>query len=194
MGRPREFDVDKALDRALRLFWRKGYEGTSLSDLTKALGINRPSLYAAFGNKEELFRKAVARYSEGPAAYFGEALQAPTARAAVEQLLVATAKLLTDPRYPRGCFLVQGALACGAAANSVRQELIARRAASVDLIRQRFARAAAEGDLPGDVDPCALARFIAAVMHGMAVQAASGATRKELQQVAAMALNAWPVG
>jgi AcrR family transcriptional regulator len=194
MGRPREFDIDKALDRALRLFWRKGYEGTSLADLTKALGINRPSLYAAFGNKEELFRKAIARYAEGPAAYVGKALQAPTARAATKQLLEATAILLADPRNPRGCFLVQGALACGTAADSARQEMVARRAAGLDLIRQRFARAIAEGDLPADVDPCALARFIAAVMHGMSVQAASGATRDELRQVAAMALNAWPAG
>ncbi len=194
MGRPREFDIEKALDRALRLFWRKGYEGTSLSDLTKALGINRPSLYAAFGNKEELFRKAIARYAEGPAAFMTEALQAPTARAAAEQLLKGAAVLLTDPRYPRGCFFVQGALACGTAADSVKREMIDRRAASLEQIRKRFGRAVAEGDLPADVDPCDLAHFIAAVLHGMSVQAASGATRAQLRRVADMALRAWPVG
>ena len=112
-GRPREFDVDEALDRALEVFWRKGYEGASLPDLTEAMGINRPSLYAAFGSKEDLFRKALARYAEGPTAYACEALKAPTARAVVERLLAGTANLLSDPRNPRGCFAVQGALACG---------------------------------------------------------------------------------
>src|SRR4051812_21366670 len=129
-GRPRGFDVDRALDRALELFWRKGYEGTSLPDLTGAMGINRPSLYAAFGNKEQLFRKALDRYAEGPAAYVREALDEPTARAVAERLLGGTADLLTDPRHPGGCLTVQGALACGEAAESVRRELAARRAAA----------------------------------------------------------------
>ena len=100
-GRPREFNLDKALNRALKVFWRKGYEGTSLIDLTKAMNINRPSLYAAFGNKESLFRKVLDRYADGPAAYFRAALQAPTARAAVEQLLRGTVSGLTDPQPPR---------------------------------------------------------------------------------------------
>src|SRR5437870_3401565 len=122
MGRPRAFDVDKALERALRVFWRKGYEGTSLSDLTKAMGINRPSLYAAFGNKEALFRKALDRYAEGPAAYTRTALDGPTARAVVERLLRGVVDLLTNPRHPPGCLAVQGALACGDAADSIRRE------------------------------------------------------------------------
>src|SRR5438093_7941762 len=111
-GRPRAFDCDQALDRALQLFWQKGYEGTSLSDLTEAMGINRPSLYAAFGNKEALFRKALDRYAHGPASYVREALNEPTARAVVERLLRATADALRDPRTPPGCLAVQGALAC----------------------------------------------------------------------------------
>src|SRR5438094_9922303 len=106
VGRPRAFDVDEALDQALKVFWRKGYEGTSLPDLTKAMGINRPSLYAAFGNKEELFRKALDRYAEGPAAYAAEALNEPTARAVAELLLEGSVNLLTDPRNPRGCLVV----------------------------------------------------------------------------------------
>src|SRR5437588_3573741 len=109
-GRPRTFDAEKALDRALKVFWRKGYEGTSLPDLTKAMGINRPSLYAAFGNKESLFRKALDRYAEGPAAYMREALNKPTARAVAERLLGGTIDLLTDRRNPRGCHMVHGAL------------------------------------------------------------------------------------
>src|SRR5262245_29688993 len=113
VGRPRTFDTEKALDRALKVFWRKGYEGTSLPDLTKAMGINRPSLYAAFGNKEALFRRAIERYIEGPASRVREALGETTARRVVEQLWRGTIDLVTDPRNPRGCFLVQSALACG---------------------------------------------------------------------------------
>src|SRR5881397_436962 len=114
-GRPRAFDADKALDRALLVFWRKGYEGASLADLTRAMGINRPSLYAAFGNKEALFRRALDRYAEGPAAYVGEALNEPTARAVAERLLGGTIDLLSDPHNPHGCLVVQGALACSEA-------------------------------------------------------------------------------
>src|SRR6202167_5712662 len=124
MGRPRSFDIDGALDRALQLFWRKGYEGTSLSDLTKAVGVNRPSLYAAFGDKKALFRKALDRYLTGPAAYTQEALKEPTARAVVERLLQGAADLNAAPRNPGGCLMVQGALVCGETGDSIRQELV----------------------------------------------------------------------
>jgi AcrR family transcriptional regulator len=191
-GRPRAFDVDEALDRALEVFWRKGYEGASLSDLTAAMGVNRPSLYAAFGNKEELFRKALDRYVEGPASFVPAALVAPTARAVAERLLVGAADRLTDPRHPRGCLMVQGALACGEAAESVRRELAARRAAGEDAVRERFERAQADGDLPADCNPADLARYVVTVLRGMAVQAAGGASREELRRVVAMAMRAWP--
>jgi len=191
MGRPREFDVDQALDRALKIFWRKGYEGTTLPDLTRAMGINRPSLYAAFGSKEGLFCKALDRYAEGPAAYVREALKAPTARAVAERLLDGAVDVVTGRRNPRGCLMVQGALACGEAAESVRRELVSRRLAGEAAIRQRFERAIADGDLPADSDPADLARYVAAVSQGMAVQAAGGASRAELRRVAALALRAW---
>jgi AcrR family transcriptional regulator len=191
-GRPREFDLDEALDHALRVFWRKGYEGTTLADLTEAMGINRPSLYAAFGDKEALFRKAVDRYAEGPAAYVREALNEPTARAVAERLLGGVIDVVTDRRNPRGCFLVQAALACGETAESVRRELAARRLVAEVAVRKRFQRAVAEGDLPADADPADLARYLITVMRGMAVQAAGGASRAELRRVAAMALRAWP--
>ncbi len=192
VGRPRSFDADAALDRALHVFWRKGYEGASLSDLTKAMRINRPSMYAAFGNKGELFRKAVERYDNGPATYVRDALERPTARAVVERLLEGAVDLVTDPRNPSGCLMVQAALASGKVGEAARRELAGRRAAGVATIRRRFRRAIAEGDLPADADAAVLARFVATVMHGMAVEAASGASRKELRRVAAMFLRAWP--
>jgi AcrR family transcriptional regulator len=191
-GRPREFDLDRALDRALAVFWQKGYEGTTLPDLTTAMGINRPSLYAAFGNKEALFRRALDRYDAGPAGYVRKALDQPTARAVAEQLLRGASRLLTDRRGPRGCLLVQGALACGEAAQSVREELASRRLAGEVAIRRRFERALAEGDLPVDVDPADLARYLVTVIHGMAVQAAGGASQAALRRVAEIALRAWP--
>jgi len=191
-GRPREFDTDKALDAALDVFWRKGYEGASLLDLTEAMGINRPSLYAAFGNKERLFRRVIERYIEGPAACILKALDAPTARSAAEQLLDASLELVSDPRNPRGCLLVQGALACGETGECVRRELLARREANEAAIRRRFERARGEGDLPAEVDPADLARFMVTVMRGIAVQAAGGSSRQDLRRVADIALRAWP--
>ncbi|MBL8795401.1 MAG: TetR/AcrR family transcriptional regulator [Planctomycetia bacterium] len=191
-GRPREFDVEQALEQALQVFWRKGYEGTSLPDLTAAMGINRPSLYAAFGNKEALFRRAVERYVAGPAAFVRQALAEPTARAVAERLLHGSADLLTRPGQPPGCLVVQGALACGKEADPIRQELAARRAAAQTALRKRLQRARTEGDLPTDADPADLARYLTAVMHGMAVQAVGGASRAELRRVAELALRVWP--
>jgi AcrR family transcriptional regulator len=181
------------LDRALVVFWRKGYEGASLSDLTKAVGVNRPSLYAAFGDKEALFRKALDRYLKGPAAYTQEALREPTARAVAERLLLGAADLNTARRNPGGCLMVQGALACGEAADSIRQELTACRAAGEAAMRRRFERAKSEGDLPANVNPADLARYIATVLYGMAVQAAGGASRSKLQRVVEMALRTLPM-
>jgi AcrR family transcriptional regulator len=191
-GRPRTFVADKALDRALKVFWRKGYEGASLDDLTAAMGINRPSMYAAFGNKESLFRKALDRYEEHAAGYVKNAFAEKTARRFVEQLLRGTADALSCPGQPRGCLIVQGALTCGEESDRVRRELIARRLSSEAAIRRRLKRAAAEGDLPRGMNPAELARFIATVIHGMSVQAASGATRGQLREIAATALRAWP--
>ena len=192
VGRPRSFDTDKALDRALEVFWRKGFEGASLSYLTKAMGINKPSLYAAFGDKEKLFRKVLDRYSEGPASHSKVALQEPTSRAAVERLLSGAADLLTSPRNPGGCLLVQGALACGNGANSVRRELVSRRLAGEAALRRRLKRAKHDGDLPPDANPASLARYVVTLIHGMSVQAAGGATRTELNRVVEIALQSWP--
>jgi AcrR family transcriptional regulator len=191
-GRPRAFDLDKALDRALQVFWRKGYEGASMVDLTEAMGINSPSLYAAFGNKETLFRKAVDRYSSEQSCFVEQALAAPTARESAAAMLQGTAAFLTGRGHPKGCLIVQGALAGGDASEPIKRELIARRDATETALRKRFERAIEEGDLPADSDPAALARYIMTVNQGMSVQAASGASRTELMQVAEIALKAWP--
>jgi len=193
IGRPREFDAEEALDKALMAFWRGGFEGTSLSDLTEAMGINRPSLYAAFGNKETLFRLALDRYAEmGPGAVQRAALAEPTARRVVETLLRTAASSLTDPEHPAGCMAVQGALSCGEASEAIRNELCARRSAGEMELRQRFERARSEGDVRADADPAALARYVSTLLQGMAVQAASGATYQDLRDVAEVALASWP--
>ncbi|RUO98892.1 TetR/AcrR family transcriptional regulator [Hyphomicrobium sp.] len=192
-GRPREFDTELALDKALHVFWQRGYEGTSLTDLTEAMGISRPSLYAAFGNKEELFRLALDRYAKkGPGAIHGEALAEPTARKVVEHLLHSVAMSLTDPCNPSGCLAVQGALTCSQAADSIKRELCKRRSEGEDNLRKRFERAKSEGDLGPDSDPGALARYVITVTQGMSVQASGGATRSDLLTVVDMALKAWP--
>jgi AcrR family transcriptional regulator len=193
-GRPRAFDADVALERAMHVFWAKGYEGAALSDLTRAMRINRPSLYAAFGNKEELFRKVLDPYANGPIAYFAKALAAAKAREVIEKILLGAANMASDPRLPAGCLLVQGALACGDSAGSVQKETAARRAASEIALRRRLQRAKREGDLPRNADPAELARYVMTVLQGMAVQGANDAKRDQLRQVARIALRARPKG
>ena len=192
LGRPLGFDPERALEAALRVFWKKGYEGTALSDLTAAMGINRPSIYATFGNKEALFRKALDRYNAKMTGFTAEALKKPTARAVAERLMVGTADLLSCPGNPKGCLMVQGALACGDEADPIRKELISRRATGEAALRERFERAKVEGDLPAGADPGDLARYVMAVMHGMSVQSAGGASREQLQGVIDLSLRAWP--
>jgi len=191
-GRPRTYDTDEVLERAMRLFWRRGYTATSLSDLTEAMGMNRASVYAAFGNKVSLFRRVLEHYVQGPFAYFRRSLEAPTARSVAERLLQGGANLATNPRNPSGCLWVRGSLSYGDGPPRMRQEMSARRRASVTEIEKRFARAVEEGDLPARADPAALARFLQAVHLGIAVQAANGATRADLNQVVRTALRAFP--
>jgi AcrR family transcriptional regulator len=192
MGRPRAFNVETALDRAVEVFRRKGYEGASLSDLTKAMGINRPSLYAAFGDKEALFRKALDRYVARTMSFVEEALRERTARRFVERLLRGAAELQTEMRNAPGCLTVHGALACGDGSEPIRKELIGRRKRVESVIRERLKRAKSEGELPADSSPSDLARYFATVIHGMAVQASGGANRRKLERVVETALSAWP--
>tara|TARA_R110002020_G_scaffold82548_3_gene204637 strand:- start:1704 stop:2375 length:672 start_codon:yes stop_codon:yes gene_type:complete len=193
MGRHREFDMEKVLDAVLCVFWQKGYEGTSYADLTAAAGVERPALYSAFGNKEAMFRKALDRYHEKYLRYLPEALALPTAREVAEHLLRGAIDLNT--RYPthRGCLMIQGVLAGSDDSEPVRQFLVEARAAGEREVRQRFERAKDEGDLPETARADALAAFLMAVMHGMAVQAKAGFSRETLEGVAEQALLAWPV-
>ena len=176
----------------MHVFWVKGYQGAALSDLTRAMRINRPSLYAAFGNKEQLFRKVLDRYVNGPLAYFGKALAAPKARDVIKQILLGAADMASDPRLPSGCLMVQGALACGDSAGSVQKETAARRDASEVALRRRLQRAKRDGDLPRNAHTDELARYVMTVLQGMAVQSAGGASSDELRRVAQVALGAWP--
>ncbi|MEH2495487.1 AcrR family transcriptional regulator [Bradyrhizobium sp. AZCC 1678] len=190
MGRPREFDAGSALDQAMEVFWRHGYEGATIAQLTDAMGINPPSLYAAFGNKEGLLKAALDRYSAKRAAWMDEVLAAPSARDVAERMLMGIADTQTDPANPPGCLLVQGGLACGTGSENVPFELAARRALTEDQVRERFIRAKREGDLKETADPVALARYLSAVSVGMGVMASSGVDREALRQVATVSINA----
>jgi AcrR family transcriptional regulator len=191
-GRPREFDTDEALGRAMEVFWRQGYEGTALSDLTEAMGINRPSLYAAFGNKESLFRKVLERYSDERAVHIRESLEEPTARAVAEHLMRGAVDATTARGCPKGCLTVQGALASGEQNEDIRKELAAWRRAGEARLRNRFKSAQAEGDLPAHADPADLARYVTSIVQGISVQATGGAARRELHRVVDIAMAGWP--
>lgn len=192
VGRPRAFDIEESLEKALEVFWRNGYDGTSLSDLTEAMGINKPSLYATFGNKEQLFLKAIEFYESRPCAFFLPALEKPTAYQVAEHMLFGAAHNMADKNHPQGCVIVQGALSCSESAAKVREALIDRRVDAEQQLCTRFQRAQQEGDLPAHVDTAVLARYIATVLQGIAVQANNGASSEQLRQVALMTLQAFP--
>lgn len=191
-GRPRAFEHEQALERALQVFWQRGYEGASLNELTDALGINRPSLYAAFGNKEELFRKALQRYLDGPVAYVRAALEQATPRQVVQHFLRHSAELLTNPDNPASCMIVQGALTCGEGGQAVQQLLSDCRNQTRLALQRRFEQAQTEGNMDAALNAAALARYVITLQQGMSVQASSGATRQELQGVVDSLLQHWP--
>jgi AcrR family transcriptional regulator len=198
-GRPRGFDADEALERALLVFWEQGYEGASLANLTDAMGISTTSMYATssmyatFGNKEELFRKALERYTEGPSAYLARALEEPTALGVATAILAGAVRTTTRPTHPHGCLGVQGALATGDSGRGVRDLLAAWRNNGCSRVRERFQQAVDDGELPPETNPGLLARYVTTLAFGIAVQAASGIGRDELQGMADAALRNWPL-
>lgn len=191
-GRPRIFDMNEALDKALEIFWKRGYEGASIAELTETLGITKPSLYTAFGNKEELFKKALSRYAAGPVAFVSNIVNEPTARKVAESFLFQSAEFLTDASHPQGCMIVQGALSSGESTDIVKNILIKYRDSYENLLTVRFEKAKVDGDLSSEDNPKVLAKYLATLHQGMSVQATSGATKKELLNVAKLAMKVWP--
>lgn len=191
-GRPRVFDMDEALDKALEIFWKRGYEGASIAELTETLGINKPSLYAAFGNKEELFNKTLSRYVAGPVAFIQEAINQPSAYEVAQSFLTKAVEFFTDTKHPKGCLIVQAALSVSADSLLVQDLLTKYRYSYEQQLAKRFEKAKEEGDLPTDANAETLAKFLSTLHQGMSVQVTSGASKEELMQVVEFALKSWP--
>jgi len=193
MGRPREFSEADTLDAAMRMFWEKGYEGTSLDDLTRAMRINRSSLYSSFGDKEALFRRVVERYGQGPMSFLQNALNQHKARAVIETLLRGSVNFLSDASHPKGCLTLQGGLTCGTGSEKVKQLLIDWRKNGLVQLQKRMQQARSEGDLPKNVDPASLARYVFILINGLGVQAVNGASPAEMKAAIEVALKSMPV-
>jgi AcrR family transcriptional regulator len=192
-GRPRSFDRATALEKALLAFWEHGYEATSVADLTRAMGIGAPSLYAAFGDKQALFTEVVHEYRARYGSFGDRALaEEPTARAAVERLLREAAAEYTAPDRPHGCLVVHAATNCSTP--EVEALLRERRNANIAAFESRIRAGVAAGELPADTDAGALARCVGAVLQGMSQQARDGASRAELEALVDVALAGWPRG
>ena len=194
MGRPRGFDEDAALEAAMQVFWEKSYEGATIADLTAAMGINRSSMYAAFGDKESVFHRAMERYRDGRMTYIRQALAQPSLREVVAGLIQGTAEFLAAPDNPRGCLLIQGALACGTDAEPVKQAMIDWRKTGEAAMKKRLQHAQSKGELPREIQPADFAHYLSSVMAGLGIQAANGATRAELRRVASIALRCIEAG
>lgn len=192
-GRPRTFDRAAVLERAMVLFWERGYEGASLAELTRVMGIAPPSLYAAFGGKEALFREAVAYYNRTHGAVPQRVLaESATARDGVEALLRHNARAYVEPGHPTGCLVLLAATTSTVDNDHIRRFLAVCRAEDLAALQRRIERGVVEGDVPAGTDTAALARFVAAVLHGMSVQARDGAGHAELSDVVSRAMTAWP--
>ncbi|MFJ8956348.1 TetR/AcrR family transcriptional regulator [Streptomyces sp. NPDC102381] len=192
-GRPRGFDRDRALEQALRVFWEHGYQGASMTALTSAMGIKSPSLYAAYGSKEELFREALALYAATEGSYTRRALdEQPTARASVEAALRDNAAAYTDPATPRGCLVILAAPLATPDSADVADTLARLRTQTCEAIQSRIERGIADGDLPADTDAARLAAFYATVLNGLSFQARDGASLTALNTVIDQAMHCWP--
>jgi AcrR family transcriptional regulator len=192
-GRPLSFDRDAALESAMHVFWERGYEAASIADLTSAMGITPPSLYTAFGDKEQLFLEAIERYALGYGSNGTRALrEEATARGAVERWLTESANELTEPCHPKGCMVVMAATNCSAAAERVQNALCLRRAEAIADLGRRIQGGIDSGELPPDTEAKDLANFYAAIYQGMSLQAKDGATHEALMATVRTAMRAWP--
>jgi AcrR family transcriptional regulator len=194
MARPRVFEEAKVLDQAMEVFWRHGYEGASMAELTKAMGLNSPSIYVAFGSKRGLFDAVLDRYRQRRAAHKAHVLAGATAREVAERFLFGGIEWLVDPKEPRGCLLIQAGISTGVNNEDVPRAIITQRSLTTELLTERLMRAQEEGDLPPSSDPAALARYLKMVFNGLALQAAEGMSQAELRESAERALIGWPAG
>jgi AcrR family transcriptional regulator len=188
-GRPISFDKDAALEAAMLLFWERGFEGTSMSDLTQAMGLNPSSIYAAFGDKHALFQLAVKRYMEKRAQYAGKALEEPTLERVVRALFDSTVAFLTAPGHPPTCMTLSGAVGCSVEATPARDIMTEIRKQNEAVMRERFIKARRSGELPKDVNVDDYTRYLSTIIAGLSIQAANGSTKAELKRTARMALQ-----
>jgi AcrR family transcriptional regulator len=191
-GRPREFDRTEALNKAMLLFWRKGYTATSMSDLYEAMGIKSPSLYAAFGSKENLYDEVLQHYEQCVAPLiWGDMEQEPSPKRAIASWLERSADMLTRCDLPHGCMVTLSAVA-SEGNDRLGQRVQAMRNGGMALLKARLAQAQAQGELPADTDIDALTRLYTSIQQGMSIQARDGASRETLLGIARMAMGLWP--
>jgi AcrR family transcriptional regulator len=188
-GRPISFDKDAALEAAMLLFWQRGYEGTSMADLTQAMGLNPSSIYAAFGDKHALFQLAVKRYMEMRAQYAGKALEEPTLEKVIRALFDSTVAFLTMPGHPPTCMTLSGAVGCSVDATPARDIMTEIRKQNEAVMRERFIKARKSGELPKDVNVDDYTRYLSTIIAGLSIQAANGSTKAELKRTVQMALR-----
>ena len=194
-GRPRSFDIDTALEQATQVFWRLGFQGASMAELTAATGLSKPSLYAAFGDKEALYLRCLNRYVERQVALQAALLeQEPDARRAIEGFMRTMAAMQADPKLPGGCFVVNGTADCGSPATPAAVEAALRNASggAAQRLLQRLRKAERNGELPAGTDASRLATLFGAVLTGMAVMSKSGQPKARLDEVGDAAMRAWP--
>jgi AcrR family transcriptional regulator len=188
-GRPISFDKNAALEAAMLLFWERGFEGTSMADLTQAMGLNPSSIYAAFGDKHALFQLAVKRYMEIRAQYAVEALEEPTLEKVIRALFDNTIAFLTTPGHPPTCMTLAGAVGCGVGATPARDLMTAVRIKNQAAVRERILKARKSGELPKEINVDDYARYLSTIIAGLSIQAANGSTKSELKRTARMALR-----
>ena len=192
-GRPRGFDRDEALESAIRLFWARGYEATSISHLTQAMDITPPSLYAAFGDKKRLFLEAVDRYENETGCFARRALtREPTAELAIRRLLLDAVKSFTDPKNPKGCLIALGATNCAIESADIFEALAERRRAAEKAVRARIAAGQKAGELADDADVDALTGIVTATRYGLAIMARDGVPRARLMRIVDQLMMTWP--
>jgi AcrR family transcriptional regulator len=195
IGRPRTFDPDVALDKAMRLFWRRGYEATSMSELIAEMGMTPSSIYSVFGDKAALYRQAAERYWAGPSSYSRDIYAAePTAKLAIGKVLRAAARAMVDPSQPPGCMVALSAINCSEENGKIQEMMSDYRERSEQAMKERIQRGIDEGDVPRDADAAALAGYFSSVIYGMSIKARDGASVTAMTSIAEAAMKAWPKG